>query len=591
MQQFSYVIKNIQDLKYKLDDFLTECPMAYKTILVSVYTEAAEDEELKALISAIKSRLPQAIIIGATSSGEIADGIMQLHTTLLNIQVFSSTHLHVKAIDIQHENIDNAGKTYLAECRQHDDLVGTGILATCNNIMLKRFWQYLENLPESVAVFGCGANTSYSTVLPKVFTDKHILKKGLLLVSFYSKNLHIHVTESAGWRPLGKTMKITSMYGSNLIRKLDDLPAVKIYEHYLRIFPNDNFAQSAVSFPMIIERHGRKLARVPMGYSDNGALTFGADFTEGEIVRLGYNDPVEVMNRSCQCYSALQKFQPEAIFLFSGASRRHFLRENTNMELKPYQEIAPTAGFYTNGEIKRTGKHIDLLNAVTVAVGFREGSPVAGEAHKNVINPSLQLDDSLNMVQRLAHFISITSAELEDANHKLDALARQDRLTKLFNRGEVEYTLGRYINDLGVTLKALTIIMLDIDHFKSINDTYGHDMGDIVLQYVADVIRNSVRGLDLCGRWGGEEFMVLLPNADREAAKSIAERMRARMERMDILPDGRKITGSFGVAEYRPGESYQQLYKRLDKALYTAKHQGRNQVVAAEAKSLIPQDH
>lgn len=591
MQQFSYVIKNLHDLKYQLDDFLTECPLEYSALLVSLYTELYEDTKIKALIATVKSRLPDAVILGATSSGEIADGHVHLHTALLNIQVFSHTQLHVKAIDIQQERIGEAGKKYLHACRQYENLVGIGMLATCRNMSMLQFKEYLSQLPESVAVFGGGANTDYKEMPPKVFTDRCILQKGFVLVAFCSESLQIQVTSCTGWKPLGQTLKISSMYGTNLIRRLDNLPAVSIYERYLRIFPNDKFDREVVSFPLIVERHGHRLARIPMACTDDGALIFASDFAEGEEVRLGYTDPVEIINRSYQCYSSLQKFQPEAIFLFSCVSRRYFLGKNTGMELQPYQKIAPTAGFYTHGEIYRSGKFVDVLNAVTVAVGFREGSPDAGKTGSHSIEPVMQLDASLTMVQRLAHFISITSEELEEANHKLTALAQQDRLTKLFNRGETEYKLERYSHDIGRTLKALSVIMLDIDHFKNINDTYGHDMGDTVLQYVADLIRGCVRGLDFCGRWGGEEFMILLPNADKEAAKSIAERMRASMERMNVLPDGKRITGSFGVAEYKKGELYRQLYKRLDKALYMAKSQGRNQVAVAEEKHLIPQDH
>lgn len=591
MQQFSYVIKNIQDLKYQLDDFLTECPLEYSALLVSIYTELYEDTKIKALIAAVKSRLPDAFIIGATSSGEITDGKVYLHTAMLNIQVFSHTELHVKAIDVQQEHIEEAGKKYLQECRQYTDLVGIGMLATCRNMSMQQFKECLSHLPESVAVFGGGANTEYNEMSPKVFTDRCILQKGFVLVAFCSDRLQIQVTSCTGWKPLGQTLKISSMYGTNLICRLDDQPAIAIYERYLRIFPNDKFDREVISFPLIVERHGRKLARIPMACTDDGALIFASDFAEGEEVRLGYTDPLEIMNRSHQCYTDLQKFQPEAIFLFSCVSRRYFLGENTDMELKPYQKIAPTAGFYTHGEIHRSGKYIDLLNAVTVAVGFRESRPDSRKTDIHTIEPVIQLDSSLTMVQRLAHFISVTSAELEEANHKLTALAQQDRLTKLFNRGETEYNLERYSHDIGRTLKALSVIMLDIDHFKSINDTYGHDMGDTVLQYVADLIRGSVRGLDFCGRWGGEEFMILLPNADKAAAQSIAERMRLNMERMNVLPDGKRITGSFGVAEYKKGELYRQLYKRLDKALYTAKTHGRNQVVTAEEKHLIPQDH
>lgn len=591
MQQFSYMVRSPQDLKYKLDDFLTECPISYSAILISIHTETDDDAKIKAFISVVKSRLPQAIITGTTSSGEITAGRVCLHNTLINIQVFSHTRIAVTAINSQQEYLDAAGKKCFSQYIRQSDLAGIRVLATCRNISMRKFLQYLEKLPENVVIWGGGANTYYNESIPKIFTDKLILPKGILLVAFYSQQLHIMVTESIGWKPLGKTMQITSMYGNNIIRQLDNVPAAKVYERYLRIFSNENFAREVISFPLIIKRHDHNIARVPVDCIDNGALTFAADFSPHEMVRLGYCDPVEMMNHSYKCYITLQDFQPEAIFLFSCISRRFFLQENTNLELTPYQEIAPTAGFYTHGEIRRKGKFIDLLNAVTIAVGFREGDPVADNNSKNDIIPMLKLNDSLSMVQRLANFITVTSAELEAVNNSLEALARQDRLTQLFNRGEIEVQLEQHIKAVGLTLNTLAVVMLDIDHFKNINDTYGHDIGDVVLQHVAETLRNNVRGLDMCGRWGGEEFIILLPNADKIAAKFIAERLRSSIKKLNVLPDGKHLTGSFGVVEYVPGESFTQLYKRLDKSLYTAKTQGRDRVVADEISYFIPQDH
>jgi diguanylate cyclase (GGDEF)-like protein len=124
----------------------------------------------------------------------------------------------------------------------------------------------------------------------------------------------------------------------------------------------------------------------------------------------------------------------------------------------------------------------------------------------------------------------------------------------------------------------LSLIMLDIDHFKRVNDTYGHDAGDAALRFLADVLRDELRGLDTAARYGGEEFAVILPQAALEGALIVAERLRSRLETTEVPGIGH-ITGSFGLATFPlHANSRDQLVGAADRALYEAKHAGRNRV-------------
>lgn len=140
--------------------------------------------------------------------------------------------------------------------------------------------------------------------------------------------------------------------------------------------------------------------------------------------------------------------------------------------------------------------------------------------------------------------------------------------------------LDRHLEKALGRVNPLSVIMVDIDHFKRVNDTYGHDAGDLVLQQVASAIKNSVRPGDFMGRFGGEEFMVVC-NADIDEAVEIAERVRqAVMSTPVSIPDSVtvSITASFGVARHLPGEDALAVVKRADRALYNAKNEGRNRV-------------
>jgi diguanylate cyclase (GGDEF)-like protein len=130
--------------------------------------------------------------------------------------------------------------------------------------------------------------------------------------------------------------------------------------------------------------------------------------------------------------------------------------------------------------------------------------------------------------------------------------------------------------------------MLDIDHFKRVNDTFGHVIGDRVLQRVARAASSALRGADMIGRFGGEEFIIVLPNASLDVAETIAERVRVAIETdtIDGFGDWPTVTASLGVASWQPGEATTTLLQRADEALYDAKRGGRNMARSARRPSV-----
>lgn len=185
---------------------------------------------------------------------------------------------------------------------------------------------------------------------------------------------------------------------------------------------------------------------------------------------------------------------------------------------------------------------------------------------------------------------------LETANLDLGTLQLQlehqrsasltDPLTGLANRRGFDQTLSADAEKAAADNLPLCLLMIDIDHFKEVNDTHGHVIGDKVLRYIAGVLRESVRGEDLVARYGGEEFAVVLLNTTLEGAKHVAEKIRSRiadrpLKRVNTGIAIGQVTVSLGLALYKKGETPEQFIERTDRGLYTAKQQGRNRVVAA----------
>lgn len=172
------------------------------------------------------------------------------------------------------------------------------------------------------------------------------------------------------------------------------------------------------------------------------------------------------------------------------------------------------------------------------------------------------------------------SAAKEEA-HNTYLMSITDHLTKVYNRKHFEEELLSLSESLSIKNMPLSLLMLDIDHFKKINDTYGHDAGDKVLAEFCKRIRDNIKKADLLGRLGGEEFGVILPYADKEEAIKVAERIREAVSLLPIEPAG-MVTCSIGVASLKKNDKPESILKRADIGLYRAKNGGRNRVVMEE---------
>ncbi|MCC7252453.1 GGDEF domain-containing protein [Hyphomicrobium sp.] len=185
-----------------------------------------------------------------------------------------------------------------------------------------------------------------------------------------------------------------------------------------------------------------------------------------------------------------------------------------------------------------------------------------------------RLEDSQKQIQSLRSSLS-----------QAEAVVLKDPLTGAGNRRQFDVTMEKAVLECERNGTTLSLIMCDIDHFKRVNDAFGHQVGDELIRMFARVIEGSVRDADTVIRYGGEEFAIVLPQTEQEAARSIAERIRRQFEskRLTIRETSQKIgqlTASFGVAEYRPGDDVETLVQRADAKLYDAKSSGRNRVAS-----------
>jgi len=203
-----------------------------------------------------------------------------------------------------------------------------------------------------------------------------------------------------------------------------------------------------------------------------------------------------------------------------------------------------------------------------------------------------------NQTELMRNRATKLEVELERNGREIDALrshlenaqkaATTDPLTGLGNRKLFDDVLADEAAEAAATGAPLSLLVTDIDHFKSFNDTHGHQIGDAVLKLVAERLKRSVKGRDTVARYGGEEFVVILPQTDESAAARLADQLRTEIAKCRLVVRNRghdlgKVTISIGVAEFVPDETPEACFERADKALYGAKHAGRNRVMTASS--------
>ncbi len=267
-----------------------------------------------------------------------------------------------------------------------------------------------------------------------------------------------------------------------------------------------------------------------------------------------------------------------------------------------------TAGTDHSRQIQQVSDRVSgLVDEVTSKLGlatsqtrdYSERLSSLGSGISSVIDPGelvglvRELENQTELMRQRAGKLEVelerNSREINDLKGDLANARRAattDPLTGLGNRKLFDDVFAEEALEATATGAPLSLLVTDIDHFKLFNDRHGHQIGDAVLKLVADKLKRSVKGRDTVARFGGEEFVVLLPQTDEVAAAKLADQLRGEIAKSRLVVRNRgqdlgKVTISIGVAELQPGETPDTCFRRADQALYSAKHAGRNKVMAA----------
>lgn len=556
--------------------------------LIQVFSGRVRRAQIESMLFNLTEVFPNTPIVGTTTAGEICDGKVQDNTVVVNFSFFEST---VVKSSIANCDLQSVGKTLA------NDLVDSQpqavILFGCsikdgNKINATQLLTTLaEALPETI-IAGGQAGDNGNGAITYVFTENGIVACGAVAVSLTGKNLVVNNTFNLSWIPIGKKFKITKVVGQRVYR-IDDRTPLELYNYYLGSEVVAELPLSAADFPLMTEREGMSMAIHPLVVHKDGSFDYIYCFDLGEQVQFGFCHSGLLQTEAGKTFEELKGKPIQAAFIYSCVSRKWILGRDIDLEIAPIEKLASTAGFFAYGEYftHAPGKCLHFGQTMTVLTLAETDKIKPTSVDKELKSWVIEQDSKQLKTLRALHRLVETSAkETELANQKLAEMAHKDGLTGLLNRRYFDCRFADEFRLARRTKAPLSLIMIDVDEFKLYNDTYGHIKGDTCLCTVANTLRQiAQRTEDVVCRYGGEEFVYILPNTDFEGAMNLAEQVKHDFSKLAIPHTTSRVashlTVSIGVQTANHlGEQMtpEKLLELCDKQLYLAKENGRNRV-------------
>ena len=580
MKQRTFTLGSELSLDQMVQDILSDPSYASASSRVLLVFEPDCDRAgIAEGLAQIRAALPDLPIVGQTTLGPLYEGMYAPSHTVCSLLLFDQGEARIFAYDCHQMTPLEAGRSIAREMEGIDHPRAVLCITSDIGLYPMPFMEAITAAHPHVPVFGTQAGTEElgGEDRSTIYTADALYDRGIIGVVFSGESLEVRCDHNMGFRPIGREMTVTASDDTGFVSQIDGQPAASVYKKYLDVVPDEFFYQNVCSFPLLQRSGRRMIARVPISSTPDGKLQFSMALEKDAKVSLSYSKPEYLLRDTLLNANRMCGFQPEALLLYACLNRRVFMgEERADREFEYYRNACESMAWcYGYGEICREGDSGGNLNSSIVAVGMREGEPDRSQMHAPFEEPELDtVPSSIPLADRMVTFLEATTAELNDTIDELAQLAARDQLTGIYNRRRIQellaYEMGKRRNG-----DDLVLMMYDIDFFKHVNDTYGHEVGDIVLKQLTACVGNAIRSGDTQGRWGGEEFLILMTDTSLSEARRIAERIRRQVEQhtFDVI---RHTTISIGVTCANRDDTPESLFSRVDKALYDAKHNGRN---------------
>ncbi len=564
-----------------------------KRTLIQIFSGFIAESEIKRIQSIFKEKNSEIAFIGTTTAGEIFNGEAYEHSILVSILEFEETEVRYGFFG--DENDYETG-VQLARTLFTDKTRVAILFADALNTNGSDLADGISSENPDVPIVGGLAGDNGNLASTFIFNNDGVYCKGVVAAVLNSDKLKVFMNYHLNWQPIGQVMTVTKARKNRLF-EIDGRNISDVYTEYLGTKVGENLPHSAIEFPLICFQDRFEICRTFVHQFDDGSLLTLGNLEVGDKVRFSFGNVDLILNDIISCTDNYYSYDPEVVFIYSCTARKTFLQSDIDIELKQVNRLAPCCGFFSYGEFFHRDRRNMLLNLSLTLLMLTEKSSssprnkflagtLKGYQEKNFFKNKhfLVLDALIHLSNKVIHKLEEVNRELCKSEEKLKELANRDYLTNLYNRRYFNEIATLYFKNAKREKNDISIIVLDIDRFKIINDTYGHNVGDEVIKDLSALLMEHTRECDLVARFGGEEFAILMPFTSKDGAIRIAERIRSVVESHEITVGNAhiKFTISLGVdyVDIEKDLSVLQALDRADIALYAAKNGGRNRVVA-----------
>jgi len=423
LKHIALTFRSVKDLQSILELHRAKIASAH-SVLAQVFVSKVDEDWIRSLGRVIRRFSEKIVVIGATTAGEICRGESHDLSHVISLSFFKSTQVVPFAVPIPPHGEKVSGAALVDQLQALSlpvkglILFATPMGADCNVLM-----STVHNLWPGLPLIGGGAGDYGQLIRACVFSGEEVMESGLVAAALMGDDLHFTRHTFLGWSPIGKEMKATKVEGL-VLKEIDGIPAFDIGRKYFDVQAADNLLLGMLEFPLLVRRGGRLLARTPIGITADGGVVFSTDIREGEILQFGYGNIDMIFDQSRAIRLELEQFAPEAIFIYSCITRRFILQEDVDIELRSYDCIAPSAGFFTHGEFCDLGDMSPQLNTNIAIAALREGGkkPVWTSSRKRAAEvkpPDLYHQRYNRIMSRFRYFIAAVTDDLAQANLEL----------------------------------------------------------------------------------------------------------------------------------------------------------------------------
>lgn len=425
MQHFQLTYESPELLRESLErkHFQTNARTA-SGILIQVFVGKSDQAYMDEMFLMLKEFFPKAVVVGVTTEGEIADGEVLLHKTLLSFTFFEKTTLDVLCFDADEQRGEASAlvKDFLAE-KKRPSLKGLMILSNVRRFDTEQLlYEVSEQHPE-LPVFGAGAS-SEEEAFQYVFFNEEIIERGMVMVAFSGTSLFITQDYLLNWKAIGRSFEVTDARG-NLLREADGLSGYELYRRYLGRETADELPGSALDFPLLVKRNGTLIARNVADQLTDGSLLLTGNIRKGDRISFAYADLEVMLRKSEQRISHYRNESVEAAFCYYSVARKRFLGDDAHKELKHLAGVAPNTGFFSYGEFFHSDKQNHLLNESVSLVMMSENYPIRKPAMALNGYRSQSQDHKTRVVNVLSHLTQTVTEELQQSYEELKALNKE----------------------------------------------------------------------------------------------------------------------------------------------------------------------